>query len=182
MHVLILGAAGMIGRKLITSLIKDGSIGGKKIDAFTLIDVVDPGTPQGFTGQVKSYAANIALPATAQLAISERPDVIFHLAAIVSGDAEANLEKGYSINLDGTRYLFDAIRLEHAKAAYCPRVVFTSSVAVFGAPMPDIIDDDFASTPLTSYGTQKAMCELMLADYTRRGFMDGIHGVWAAPV
>src|ERR1700686_1236660 len=122
MHVLILGAAGMIGRKLIASLIKGGSIGDKTIDALTLNDVVEPGAPEGFTGQVKRYAANIALPETAKRAISERPDVIFHLAAIVSGDAEANLEKGYSINLDGTRYLFDAIRLEHANSAYCPRV------------------------------------------------------------
>src|SRR5271168_2434183 len=122
MHVLILGAAGMIGRKLIASLIKNGSLGDKTIDALTLIDVIEPGLPEGFTGRVNRFAANIALPDTAKRAISERPDVIFHLAAIVSGEAEANFEKGYSINLDGTRHLFEAIRLEHAHLAYCPRV------------------------------------------------------------
>ncbi len=174
MHVLILGAAGMIGRKLIASLTNTGSLGEKTIDALTLIDVIEPGAPEGFTGRVNRYAANIALPDTAKRAVSERPDVIFHLAAIVSGEAEANFEKGYSINLDGTRHLFEAIRLEHAHSSYCPRVVFTSSIAVFGAPFPDVIDDDFVTTPLTSYGAQKAMGELLLADYTRRGFMDGI--------
>jgi len=98
--------------------------------------------------------------------------VIFHLAAIVSGEAEANFEKGYRINLDGTRFLFEAIR--NAEGGYRPRVIFTSSIAVFGAPFPDAIADDFFTTPLTSYGTQKAICELLLADYSRRGFFDGV--------
>jgi nucleoside-diphosphate-sugar epimerase len=97
--------------------------------------------------------------------------VVFHLAAIVSGEAEADFEKGYRINLDGTRYLFDAIRVLEG---YRPRVVFTSSIAVFGAPFPDAIGDEFFLTPLTSYGTQKAIGELLLADYTRRGFFDGV--------
>jgi nucleoside-diphosphate-sugar epimerase len=98
--------------------------------------------------------------------------VIFHLAAIVSGEAVADFDKGYRITLDGTRYLFDAIR--KVGDGYKPRVVFTSSIAVFGAPFPDAIPDEFHHTPLTSYGTQKAIDELLLADYTRRGFMDGI--------
>jgi nucleoside-diphosphate-sugar epimerase len=98
--------------------------------------------------------------------------VIFHLAAIVSGEAEADFDKGYRINLDGTRYLFDAIRL--IGDGYCPRVVFTSSIAVFGAPFPDAIGDEFFLTPLTSYGAQKAIGELLLSDYTRRGFFDGV--------
>jgi nucleoside-diphosphate-sugar epimerase len=164
----------MIGRKLTTAIVKNGSLAGKKVDALTLIDVIAPPTPEGFAGQVNAYAANIAEPATAPRAVAARPDVIFHLAAIVSGDAEANLEKGYTINLDGTRLLFDAVRLEHERSGYHPRVVFTSSIAVYGAPLPDVIEDDFALTPLTSYGTQKAMGELMLADYSRRGIMDGI--------
>ena len=99
-------------------------------------------------------------------------DVIFHLAAIVSGEAEADFDKGYRINLDGTRYLFDAIRA--VGGGYKPRLVFTSSIAVFGAPFPEKIGDEFFHTPLTSYGTQKAICELLLADYTRKGFLDGI--------
>jgi D-erythronate 2-dehydrogenase len=174
MHVLIIGAAGMIGRKLTTAIVKNGGLDGKKVDTLTLIDVIAPAAPEGFPGKVNAYAANIAEPAATQRAIAERPDVIFHLAAIVSGDAEANLEKGYTINLDGTRLLFDAVRLEHERSGYYPRVVFTSSLAVYGTPLPDVIEDDFALTPLTSYGTQKAMGELMLADYSRRGIMDGI--------
>ncbi len=174
MHVLIIGAAGMIGRKLTTSIVKNGGLNGKPVDQLTLIDVIAPPAPEGFAGAVNAYAADIADPATAERAVAPRPDVIFHLAAIVSGDAEANLEKGYRINLDGTRLLFDAVRLEHERSGYFPRVVFTSSLAVYGAPLPDVIEDDFALTPLTSYGAQKAMGELMLADYSRRGIMDGI--------
>jgi len=98
--------------------------------------------------------------------------VIFHLAAIVSGEAEADFDKGYRINLDGTRYLFDAVRL--IGEGYKPRLVFTSSIAVFGAPYPEAIGDEFFLTPLTSYGTQKAIGELLLSDYTRRGFFDGV--------
>ena len=100
--------------------------------------------------------------------------MIFHLAAIVSGEAEADFEKGYRINLDGTRALFEAIRHEGARQPYRPRVVFTSSIAVFGAPFPEAIGDEFFPTPLTSYGTQKAIDELLLSDYSRRGFFDGI--------
>ena len=164
----------MIGRKLTAAIVKNGGLNGNTVDRLTLLDVIAPPAPAGFSGQVNAYAANIADPATAERAVAARPDVIFHLAAIVSGDAEANLEKGYTINLDGTRLLFDAVRLEHERSAYYPRVVFTSSIAVYGAPLPDVIEDDFALTPLTSYGAQKAMGELMLADYSRRGIMDGI--------
>ncbi len=103
--------------------------------------------------------------------IAGRPDVIFHLAAVVSGEAERDFQKGMHVNFDGSRALFEAIRVVDG---YRPRVVFTSSIAVFGAPYPDVIPDDFALTPLTSYGTQKAMSEMMLADYTRRGFLDGV--------
>jgi D-erythronate 2-dehydrogenase len=112
------------------------------------------------------------VPGVAEKLLANRPDVIFHLAAIVSGEAELDFDKGYRINLDGTRMLFDAIRL--AGNSYKPRVVFTSSIAVFGAPFPEAIGDEFFTTPLLSYGTQKAIGELMLADYSRRGFMEGV--------
>ena len=98
--------------------------------------------------------------------------MIFHLAAIVSGEAELDFDKGYRINLDGTRMLIDAIRL--AGGGYKPRLVFTSSIAVFGAPFPDAIGDEFFHTPLLSYGTQKAIGELLISDYSRKGFLDGI--------
>jgi nucleoside-diphosphate-sugar epimerase len=90
---------------------------------------------------------------------------------VVSGEAETDFDKGYRVNLDGTRALFEAVR---ASEDYKPKFVFTSSIAVFGAPFPEAIPDDFHLTPLTSYGTQKAICELLLADYTRRGFLDGV--------
>ena len=121
-------------------------------------------------------AADIADPKLAPRLLAARPDLIFHLAAIVSGEAEVDFDKGYAINMDGTRHLIDAVRAENLKTsgAYRPRFVFASSIAVFGAPFPDGIHDDFHLTPLTSYGTQKAVSELLLADYTRKGFIDAI--------
>lgn len=174
MHILIIGAAGMVGRKLADRLARDGALGGKPIDAMTLLDVVTPDAPAGFTGKVTLETVDLSTPGEADRLIAGRPDAIFHLAAIVSGEAELDFEKGYRINLDGTRYLFDAIRIANGKDGYKPRVVFTSSIAVFGAPLPYPIPDEFHTTPLTSYGTQKAICELLLSDYSRRGFFDGI--------
>ncbi|RCW25864.1 nucleoside-diphosphate-sugar epimerase [Ciceribacter lividus] len=174
MHVLIIGAAGMVGRKLAARLAESGSLGGHPIEAMTLTDVVTPEAPAGYAGKVVTEVADLSAPGAAGRLIAARPDVIFHLAAIVSGEAELDFDKGYRINLDGTRYLFDAIREANNDEGYRPRVVFTSSIAVFGAPLPYPIPDDFHSTPLTSYGTQKAICELLLADYSRRGFFDGI--------
>ena len=174
MHILIIGAAGMVGRKLSERLTKDGSLDGKPIEALTLVDVVTPQAPAGFTGQVTLETGDLSAPGTAEKLIARRPDVIFHLAAIVSGEAELDFDKGYRINLDGTRYLFDAVRIAHNEDGYFPRIVVTSSIAVVGAPLPFPIPDEFHLTPLTSYGTQKAICELLLSDYTRRGFFDGI--------
>jgi D-erythronate 2-dehydrogenase len=173
-HVLILGAAGMIGRKLATRLIADGNVGGRAIERLTLTDVVSPHEPAGTAGQVELLATDLAGPGEAERLVEARPDLIFHLAAVVSGEAEADFEKGYRVNLDGTRVLLEAIRAAHGADGYHPRLVFTSSIAVYGAPLPDPIPEDFQLTPLTSYGSQKAIGELLLADYTRRGFVDGI--------
>jgi nucleoside-diphosphate-sugar epimerase len=172
LHILVLGAAGMVGRKLTERLVRDGRLGGREITHLTLQDVVAPQNPAGNTIPTKLVTSDFADPSTAAPLVAERPDVIFHLAAIVSGEAEVEFDKGYRINLDGTRYLIDAIRA--VGGGYKPRLVFTSSVAVFGAPFPDKIGDEFFLTPLTSYGTQKAICELLIADYTRKGFLDGI--------
>jgi len=174
MHIMIIGAAGMVGRKLTARLVADGALGGAAITALSLIDVVEPAAPEGFTGTLVAQAADLSAPGVAAALATARPDVIFHLAAIVSGEAEADFDKGYRINLDGTRFLFDAIRTEGLREPWLPRVVFTSSIAVFGAPFPGVIDDTFHHTPQTSYGTQKAICELLLADYSRRGIFDGI--------
>jgi nucleoside-diphosphate-sugar epimerase len=170
MHILVTGAAGMIGRKLSARLVKDDHLNGHKIDRLTLTDVIAPEKPTGFAGAVDLSASDLSSPGAAAKALAGRPEVIFHLAGVVSGEAETDFEKGYRVNLDGTRFLLEAIRI----ADYKPKVVFTSSIAVFGVPFPPSIPDDFHLTPLTSYGTQKAICELLLADYTRRGFLDGV--------
>ena len=172
MHILITGAAGMIGRKLTERLVIDRALGDRGIEKLTLIDIVAPARPAGFSDHVKTRAADLAAPGVAEKAIAERPEVIFHLAGVVSGEAETDFEKGYRVNLDGTRALLEAIRA--VGGGYKPKLVFTSSIAVFGAPFPDAIPDDFHLTPLTSYGTQKAISELLLADYTRRGFLEGV--------
>ena len=170
--VLVIGAAGMVGAKLVRRLVTDGTVGGKSISHLTLADWVAPVAPADAPFPVATEAIDLAAPGAAEKLVAGRPDVIFHLAAIVSGEAEADFEKGYRINLDGTRLLFEAIR--KAGEGYRPRVVFTSSIAVFGAPFPEAIGDEFFETPLTSYGTQKAVGELLLSDYSRRGFMDGV--------
>ena len=172
MHILITGAAGMIGRKLTVRLVKDGKLNDSAIDKFTLIDVVAPEKPAGFKGAIELSTGDLAAAGAAAKAISGKPDVIFHLAGVVSGEAETDFEKGYHVNLDGTRALLEAIRA--VGGGYKPKVIFTSSIAVFGSPFPYAIPDDFHLTPLTSYGTQKAISELLLADYTRRGFLDGV--------
>ena len=153
MRTLIIGAAGMIGRKLVLQFKKEDLL---------LHDVVP------FEGA--TFVSDLSTPGEAEKLVASRPQLIFHLAAVVSGEAEADFDKGYRVNLDGTRRLFEAIRKEN----YRPRLVFTSSIAVFGSPFPEAIGDEFLNAPLTSYGTQKAIGELLLSDYIRRGFFDGI--------
>lgn len=172
MNILIIGAAGMVGRKLVEKLAKDGTLGGKKIDHAILHDVIMPEAPTQAPFETECRASDFSQPGEAEKLVASKPDVIFHLAAIVSGEAEQDFDKGYRINLDGTRYLFEAVR--QIGGGYKPRLVFTSSIAVFGAPFPDAIYDEFFTTPLTSYGTQKAIGELLLNDYSRRGFFDGV--------
>lgn len=172
MHILILGAAGMIGRKLTDRLARDGSLAGRTIEKVSLFDVVAPEAAQA-SFAVETSAGDIGAPGETERLVAGRPDVIFHLAAIVSGEAELDFDKGYRVNLDGTRALLESVR--RLGGGYTPRLVFTSSIAVFGAPFPEAgIHDEFHLTPLTSYGTQKAIGELLLADYSRRGFVDGV--------
>ena len=171
MNILIIGAAGMIGRKLAQSLAARGTLGGAAIGRLVLADVV---MPQSLTAAfaVETTMVDLTSPDGPKSVIAARPDVIFHLAAVVSGEAEADFDKGYAVNLDATRNLFEAIRA--IGQGYRPRVVFASSIAVFGTPFPDQIGDDFFLTPSSSYGTQKAMSELLLNDYSRRGILDGV--------
>jgi nucleoside-diphosphate-sugar epimerase len=171
MKILVIGAAGMLGRKLIEHLAQQQQT--FKIDHLVRHDVVlSPAPPVVATFSIDTFMGDLSVHSEAEKLIAARPDIIFHLAAVVSGEAEADFEKGYAINLDGTRNLLEAIRKQGG--GYCPRVIFTSSIAVFGSPFPDAIGDEFLTAPLTSYGTQKAICELLLSDYSRRGFLDGI--------
>lgn len=172
MHILVLGGAGMVGRKFIERLARDGQLGGKPVTKVTAQDVVAATGPTGAPFAFEATVSDMAIEGEAEKLIASRPELIVHLAAVVSGEAEADFDKGYRINLDGTRHLFEAIR--KTGDGYRPRVVFTSSVAVFGAPFHEKIADEFFTTPLTSYGTQKAIGELLLADYSRRGFFDGV--------
>ncbi len=175
MHVMVIGAAGMIGRKLVEKLGSDAEVLGFDIDKLTLVDVIEPPVPAALASVADALALDLSEPKRRSELAAMRPDVIFHLAAIVSGEAEADFDKGYRVNLDGTRSLFEAIRHEgtedalHSRASSSPRPSPSSA-----QPFPEKIGDEFFTTPLTSYGTQKAICELLLADYSRRGIFDGI--------
>jgi nucleoside-diphosphate-sugar epimerase len=170
MGVLILGGAGMIGRKLAARLAHDGRLAGKAIEHLTLYDIVPATAPAGAAFPVTIETGDLPAPDEADRLFAGKPDVVFHLAAIVSGQAEQEFDLGYRINLDGTRAVLEAAR----KAGNGARVIFTSSLAVFGAPLPEPIPDDYTVAPLTSYGAQKAIGELLVSDYTRKGYVDGI--------
>ncbi len=169
MRVLITGAAGMIGGKLAARIASDGHVGGAMVSAMHLTDILEPTKPKA-DFLVTARAADFSAAGEAAHLASLKPDLVFHLAAIVSGEAEADFEKGYSINFDGTRVLLEELRLTGEK----PKVIFASSIAVFGGPYPDLIPDDFYPQPLTSYGAQKLMGELLISDYSRKGFIDGV--------
>jgi D-erythronate 2-dehydrogenase len=170
MNILITGGAGMIGRKLAERLGRDGALDGKAISRLTLYDVVEATVPAGAKIPLRITTGDLPALGEAARLVADLPDVVFHLAAIVSGEAEQDFDKGYRINMDGTRALLEAVRI----AGHKPRLVFASSIAVFGAPFPEAIGDEFFNTPLTSYGTQKAISELLVSDYTRKGFLDGL--------
>lgn len=166
MRVLITGAAGMIGAKLAAALLARGQMQGKLISQLILQDIV----AAGVTAPHIAMVGDLSVPGVAEGLIAHRPELIFHLAGVVSGEAEAHFDLGYRVNVDGTRALFEAVRL----AGYAPRVIYASTTAVFGGPFPEEIPDDFAPTPHSSYGVQKLIGEALLSDYSRRGFFDGI--------
>jgi D-erythronate 2-dehydrogenase len=169
MRILMTGAGGMIGRKLAARLAAEGTIAGQTITAMRLHDIVPPPLPAA-AFPVMAETGDLSAPGAAAALVADRPGMVIHLAGVVSAQAEAEFDLGYRVNLDGTRALWDAIRL----AGHRPRVIYASTAAVFGGPFPDVVPDDFAPMPLSSYGTQKLIGEVILADYSRRGFMDGI--------
>lgn len=174
MRVLIIGGAGMVGQKLANKLAADPQWAGK-INELILYDVVAAQIPSA-EFSVKTMTGSLAEEAQSKALAALKPDLVFHLAAIVSGDAEKNFEKGWDINARGSWYLLEALRAKHqtSNGAYRPKLIFTSSIAVFGPPFPDKIGDDFLCAPMTSYGAQKAMTELLVADYSRKGMIDGL--------
>lgn len=173
--VLVVGAAGMLGRKLAASLARRATLGTRPIRSLTLSDVTEPGKPsEARVDDIACVGVDLVEPHAAERLVEGRPDVIFHLAAIVSGEAEADFAKGYAINLDASRGLLEAIRRANETRTYRPRIVYASSIAVFGAPFPATIDDEFLTAPSTSYGTQKAIVELLLNDFSRREIVDAV--------
>ena len=170
--ILILGGGGMVGQKLANHLLASGLPGHKTLD-ITLFDMAFPLKQDGrlscITGSLTD-AQNITM--LAQL----RPDLVFHLASIVSGEAESNFDAGWQVNMFTMWHYLEALRKLHIETGgtYVPKIIFTSSIAVFGGPFPEQIEDTFLSAPQTSYGAQKASCELLLSDFSRKGFVDGI--------
>jgi len=171
-NVLITGGGGFLGQRLARRLLEIGSLADRdgrprSIQRLTLVDVAPP--PLIADPRVDILAGDIADPALIDRALGAGVDAIFHLAAVVSGMAEAEFETGMRVNLDATRALLDAARA----SGRSPRVVFTSSVAVYGGTLPATVLDSTAVRPQTSYGAQKAIGELLVNDYSRRGFVDG---------
>ncbi len=172
MKILITGGAGFLGQRLARKLLERGTLAleGGKPQTITQIDLLDVVKADALQDpRVRSLEGDIADPAVLRQAIDTDTRAVFHLAAIVSGQAEADFDLGMRINLDASRALLETCRALGHK----PRVIFTSSVAVYGGNLPDTVRDDTALNPQSSYGTQKAIAELLLADYTRRGFVDG---------
>ena len=169
MNILIIGGGGFLGQKLAKALVRRGTLRGKAISRIVLADIVDPPALEGASFPVESIKCDIADPASVAECLSAGTDVIYLLAAIVSGHAEQDLDIGYSINMFGTFNVLQRCRELGTK----PVVVFTSSIAVFGGETPQPFTDHSLVNPQTSYGAQKAMGELMITDFSRRGLIDG---------
>jgi len=161
LKALITGGGGFLGSRLAAAL--------KARDPAADITLLDVAFPPGLESKYRCVAGDVASPEVIGKALARDTDSIFHLAAVVSGGAEADFDLGYHVNMDGTWKLLEAAR----KLAKPPRIVYTSSVAAFGGKMPDVLDDSTTPAPQTSYGTQKVIGEYLIADYTRKGYVDG---------
>ncbi|MEW5862243.1 MAG: D-erythronate dehydrogenase [Pseudomonadota bacterium] len=163
MRVVVTGGGGFIGQKLTRALLAR-----REISRLVLFDTAfPPQLPQD--ARLEVVQGDIADPATVARVVTPDTASLFHLAAVVSGAAEADFDLGYRVNLDGMRLVLEHLR----RCARAPRVVYTSSVAAFGGDLPPVLDDSTVANPQTSYGAQKVIGEYLLADYTRKGFMDG---------
>ncbi len=174
MRVIITGAAGFLGKKLAQKLIEKGTVAGpgdsqQPITELVLFDVVAGPKPEAKGIAVEVVTGDMTDPATIAKLFAKPVDSMFHLAAVVSSQAEEDFDLGMRVNFDGTRGLLEALRKQGNK----PRFMMPASVAVMGGDLPEVIQDDTAPTPGNSYGVQKAMCELLVHDYSRKGFIDG---------
>lgn len=174
MKVVITGGTGFVGRRLAQRLLQRNAIAGPdgretSIDELVLFDVAEPPMPIAADKRLKVVTGDIADTATLRRLIDRPTGTVFHLAAVVSGQAEADPDIGYRVNLDGTRAVLEACRA----LGTSPRLVFASSLAVYGGDLPAAVTDDTPLTPQTSYGGQKAIGELLVNDYSRKGFIDG---------
>ena len=175
MRLLITGGGGFVGARLARTLLARGTLAGERIERLVLADIAPP--PPDLLADARVEARTGTLLSQTDALRGESFDGLFHLASAVSGECEADFELGLRSNLDSTRALLDAVRANVGAGGKVPRLVFSSSVAVFGpdpaVPLPKLVADDTLPAPQTSYGTQKLICEHLIADYTRKGFIDG---------
>lgn len=168
MKILITGGGGFLGFRLAKTLLARGKLGGKPVTAITLLDgAFPPAAAQ--EPRVTSVTGDVSDPKVLASVCPPDTDAVFHLAAVVSGAAEADFDLGMRVNLKGMELLLEQLR----KCAKPPRVVYTSSVAAFGGNLPEVLDDSTIANPQTSYGAQKVIGEYLITDYTRKGFIDG---------
>ena len=163
--VLIIGGGGMIGQKLALSY--------NNSDTVSLLDMA---FPESSDVNAKKIVGSVADAGILEKTLTDLPDTIFYLASVVSGEAEVDFSKGWDVNIHAFWSFLAQIRDQYLKSdgQYRPKIIFTSSIAVFGLPFPNKITDDFLTAPRTSYGAQKACCELMLNDFIRKGFCEGL--------
>ena len=174
MRVVVTGGAGFLGSRLTQALLQRGSVRSSDgeehaIDELLVADIGPPAKPFAEDPRLEVRYGDFSEADAVNQLINRDTGAVFHLAAIVSGEAEQDFDKGLRVNLGGTHKILQACRQQAA----CPRLVFTSSVAVYGGDMPDVLDDSTPLTPQTSYGSQKAIGELLVNDYSRKGFVDG---------
>ncbi len=167
MKIVITGGGGFIGSKLAKTLLARATLAGEKITRLTLVDQAFPDLPND--ARLATLAGDISDPAFAARAIAPDTASIFHLAAVVSGAAEADFDLGMRVNLQGMRNVLEQAR----KCARPPRLVFASSVAVFGGELPEVLDDSTTPAPQTSYGSQKVIGEYLVSDFSRKAYVDG---------